>query len=72
MSEKNVEQQTHIKFCVKINKSTSETFALLTLACGEYAMKKLSVFQLHKRFKEGQEMWKISQEVGSEKYKGQM
>jgi hypothetical protein len=30
-------------FCVKIGKSSSETLAQLTLACGEYAMKKLSV-----------------------------
>jgi hypothetical protein len=35
MSEKNLEQQTHIKFCVKFGKSASEKWALLTLAYGE-------------------------------------
>jgi hypothetical protein len=34
----------NINFCVKIGKSASETLAQLTLACGEYAMKKSSVF----------------------------
>jgi len=40
---------------VKIGKSASETLALLTVAYGEYAVKKSSVFAWHRRFKEGQE-----------------
>jgi len=44
MSDKNLEQRINIKFCVKIGKSASETLALLTVAYGEYAMKKSSVF----------------------------
>jgi hypothetical protein len=40
MSDKNLEHQINIKFYVKIGKSASETLALLTLAYGEYAMKK--------------------------------
>ena len=55
MSDKNLGQRIYIKFCVKIGKSASETLALLTVAYGEYAMKKLSVFEWHRRFKEGQE-----------------
>jgi hypothetical protein len=43
MSDKNLEQQINIRFCVKIGKSASETIALLTLAYGEYALKKSSV-----------------------------
>jgi len=35
--------------------SASETLALLTVAYGEYATKKLSVFELHWWFKEGRE-----------------
>jgi hypothetical protein len=53
MSEKNLEQQINIKFCVKIGKSASETSALLTVAYGEYAMKKWSVSEWHRWFKEG-------------------
>ena len=37
---KNLEQQINIKFCVKNGKSASEMLALLTVAYGEYAMKK--------------------------------
>jgi hypothetical protein len=45
MSDKNLEQRINTKFCVKIGKSTSETLALLTVAYGEYATKKLSFFE---------------------------
>jgi hypothetical protein len=41
MNDKILEQQIGIKTCVKIGGSTSETSGLLTLAYGEYAMKKL-------------------------------
>jgi hypothetical protein len=53
MSDKNLEQRKNIKFCVKTGKSATETLAILTVACDEYARKKSSVFEWHKRFKEG-------------------
>jgi hypothetical protein len=53
MSDKNLEQRISIKFCVKIGKSASERLTLLTVAYGEYATKKLSVFEWHRRWKEG-------------------
>jgi hypothetical protein len=40
ISDKILEQRINIKFCVKIRKSASETLAILTVAYGEYAMKK--------------------------------
>jgi hypothetical protein len=52
---KDLEQRMNIKFCVKIGKSASETLALLTVANGEYTMKKKSVFEWHRRVKEGRE-----------------
>jgi hypothetical protein len=55
MVDKNLEQWVNISFCVKIGKSASETLALLTFGYGEYSMKKLSVFERHRRFKEGRE-----------------
>jgi hypothetical protein len=55
MSDKNLEQRINIKFCVKIGKTTTETSALLTVAYCEYAIKKSSVFEWHRRFKEGRE-----------------
>jgi hypothetical protein len=71
MSDKNLEQQINTKFCVKIGKSASETLALLTMAYGEYAMMKSSVSEWHRRFKEGREMCKMTQEVGRQKRKKQ-
>jgi hypothetical protein len=50
MSDKNLEQRINIK----TGKSASETVALLTVPYGEYAMKKLSVFEWHRRLKERQ------------------
>jgi len=55
MSDKNLEQRINIKFCVKIGKSASETLVLLTVVHSEYALKKSSVFEWHRRFKEGLE-----------------
>jgi hypothetical protein len=55
MSDDKLKQRINIKFCVKIGKSASETLALLTVAYGEYAMKKSSVFEWHRRLKEGRE-----------------
>jgi len=54
-SDKNLAQRINIKFRVKIGKGASETLAQLTLAYGEYAMKKPSVFEWHRLFKEGRE-----------------
>jgi hypothetical protein len=41
---------------VKIGKSASGTLALLTVAYGEYAMKKSSIVLWHRRFKEGRDV----------------
>jgi transposase len=55
MGDKNLEQRINIMLCAKIGKRASETLALLTVAYGEYVMKKSSVFEWHRRFKEGRE-----------------
>jgi hypothetical protein len=44
--------------------------AELSLACCEYAMKKSSVFEWHIRFVEGEEVCKMTQELGRLKRKG--
>jgi hypothetical protein len=56
MSNKNLEQQINIKFCVKIGKSASETLVLLKLAYGQYTVKKSRVFDWHRQFKKGQDV----------------
>ena len=71
MSDKNMEQRINIKFCVKIGKSASEMLTLLTVAYDIYAMKKLSVFECHRRFKEGRDV-QDDPRSRSPKRKGQM
>ncbi|XP_017724128.1 PREDICTED: putative uncharacterized protein FLJ37770 isoform X3 [Rhinopithecus bieti] len=55
MSDRYLEQRISIKFCVKLNKSASETHHLLKEAYGEEVMSRARVFDWHKRFKEGRE-----------------
>jgi len=53
--QENIEQRYAIKFCVKINKSATETFASLTEAYGDATVSRTMVFKWHKAFKEGRE-----------------
>jgi len=53
--QENIEQRYAIKFCVKFNKSATETFASLTEAYGEAILSRTMVFKWYKAFKEGQE-----------------
>ena len=47
------EQRFAVKFCVKLGKSTMETFAVLNTAYSDVAMKRATCFRWHKRFKNG-------------------
>jgi hypothetical protein len=71
MSDKNLDQWIHVKFCVKIGKRASETLALLTLDYGEYTTKNLFSNGIGGSGK-GKKMCKMTQDVGSQKRKGQM
>ena len=53
--QENIEQQYAIKFCVKPNKSATETVASLTEAYGDATLSRTMVFKWHKAFKEGRE-----------------
>jgi len=53
--QENIEQRYVIKFCVKLNKSATETFVSLTEAYGDATLSRNMVFKWHKAFKEGQE-----------------
>jgi hypothetical protein len=46
-------ERVNIKFLVKLKKSATETFQLLTEAYGEDCMSRARVFEWHKRFSEG-------------------
>jgi hypothetical protein len=64
MSDRLFEQRINIKLCAKLDKRASETLQMLTEAYGADAMKKSSVFEWHKRFKEGWEDVKDDKKTG--------
>jgi hypothetical protein len=68
MSDRLLEQRINIKFfCAKLGKSESETLQMLTEAYGADAMKKSSVSEWHKKFKEGREDVKDDERTGRPK-----
>ena len=54
--EDTLEERYAIKFCFKLGKNdATETYGMLQTALGTYSMNRASVFEWHKRFKEGRE-----------------
>jgi len=53
--QENIAQRYAIKFCVKLNKSATETFASLTEAYGDVTVSRTMDFKSHKALKEGRE-----------------
>jgi len=53
--QENIEQRYAIKFCVKLNRSATQTFASLTEVYGDATLSRTVVFKWHKAFKEGRE-----------------
>jgi hypothetical protein len=70
MSAKFLEQRINVVWC-EDGKSANETLALLKVAYGEYAMKKSSVCEWHRRFKQGRDV-QDDPRCGQPKRKGQM
>jgi hypothetical protein len=67
MSDRLLEQSIIIKFCAKLDKSSSETLQMLTEAYGAEAMKKASVFEWHKSCKVSREDVKDDERTGRTK-----
>ena len=53
--EDNLEERYAIKFCFKLGKNATETYGMLQTAFRPSCMNRASVFELHKRVKEGKE-----------------
>ena len=53
--EDTLEERYEIKFCFKLGKNAPETYGMLQTAFGASCMNRASVFEWHKRFKEGRE-----------------
>ena len=55
MQSDTLEEQYVIKFCFKLGKKATETYGMLQTAFRPFCMNRASVFEGHKRFKEGRE-----------------
>ena len=51
----NLEERYAITFCFKLGQNATETYGMLQTAFGASCMNRASVFEWHKRFKEGRE-----------------
>jgi transposase len=64
MPDGKIEQRINLKFLVKLGKSVSKSFVLLTDVYGDSVMSRPRVFEWHKRFREGREEVEDKQRVG--------
>ena len=53
--EDTLEERYAIKFCFKLGRNATETYGMLQTAFGASCMNRASIFEWHKRFKEGRE-----------------
>ena len=56
-----------IKFCFKLGKNSIETYGRLQTTFGAFCMNRASVFEWHKRFKEGWESVRDDEKCGRSK-----
>ena len=67
MQSDTLEERYAIKFCLKLGKNTTETYGILQTAFGASCMNRASVFEWHKRFKEGRESVREDERCGRSK-----
>ena len=65
--EDTLEERYAIKFCFKLGKNTTETYRMLQTAFWPSCMNQASVFEWHKRFKEGKESVRDEERCGRSK-----
>ena len=65
--EDTLEERYAIKFCFKLGKNATETYGMLQTAFGPSCMNRASVFEWHKRFKEGRESVRDDERCGRSK-----
>ena len=61
------EERYAIKFCFELGKNATETYGMLQTAFRPSCMNPASVFELHKRFKEGRESVRDDESCGRSK-----
>ena len=62
--EDSLEERYAINFCFKLAKNATETYGMLQAAFGPSCMNRASVFEWHKKFKEGRESVKVDESCG--------
>ena len=62
-----LEERYAIKLCFKLGKNGREMFGMLQTAFGASCMNRASVFEWHKRFKEGRESVRDDERCGRSK-----
>ena len=65
--EDTLKERYAIIFCFKLGKNARETYAMLQTAFGASCMNRASVFDGHKRFKEGKESVRNDERCGRSK-----
>ena len=65
--EDTLEERYAIRFCFKLGKNATETYGMLQTAFGTSCMNRASVFEWHKRFKEGTESVRDDKRCGRSK-----
>ena len=67
MQSRRKEERYIIKFFFKLGKNATETYGMLQTAFGPSCMKRESVFECHKRFKEDRESVRDDERCGKSK-----
>ena len=67
MQSDSLEERYAIKFCLKLGKNATETYGMFQNAFGASCMNRASVFEWHKRFKEGREAVRDDERCGRSK-----
>ena len=67
MQSDTLEEQYAIKFCFKLGKNATETYGMLQTTFWPSCMNQASVFEWHKRFKEGRESVRDDERCGRSK-----
>ena len=62
-----LEEQYAIKLCFKLGKNATESYGMLQTAFEASCMNRASVFEWHKRFKEGRESLRDDERFGRSK-----
>ena len=65
--EDTLQERYAIKFCFKLGKNAKDTYGIIQTAFGASCMNRASVFDWHKRFKEGRESVRDDERYGRSK-----